>query len=130
MKFIDSTADTPAPSATSSSTSAIDAAVRTLDPAVARQVLAYLDQAQLLAAKIPTADDAAHARQARTDRLEAVVTLALDNRTLLAHLGALHPVRRVTAVLAHIRRHPDRYGDLVPSREIVRRVLVSRGLVD
>ncbi len=117
MKFIDTTAG---------STHATDTAVKLyLPPEHAVTVLAYLDHLQALEAAQP---DPAHARQRRTQDIEALILLALDNATLHAAVMAVNRVYRVSKVIDHLREFKDRYEILrPPCRRTVREILIKHG---
>lgn len=117
MKYLDTTA---------TSTAATDTAVRLyMPPAEASRVLAYLDRLQALEAAQP---DPAHARAARSDRIEALVLEALGNATLRSDVLEAPHRKRVSVVIAHLRENAARYRiKKPPCRETVCNILKKSG---
>lgn len=74
--------------------------------------------------------DDAHARQCRTDAIEKLVLLALDNDTLRVDLLDMSRCRRTKKVREHLRDYKDRYGiKKPPTHASVKKVLVKHGYV-
>lgn len=122
---------------TPGSTQATDIAVKLyLPPEQATTVLAICDgyqaaqpELEFLRAEVArlTPDDA-HARRCRTQSLEALILLALDNATLHAAVMAVNRVYRVSKVIDHLREFKDRYEILrPPCRKKVKEILIEHG---
>lgn len=126
MKFLDTTIG---------STHAIDNAVKIyMPPAEATTVLAYFDRYQALEAKQP---DPGHARKTRSQNIETLVLLALDNARLRADLMALEPCYRVSKVISHLNCFSKDRGDIkkrynitkAPCRKKVREILIKHNFM-
>ncbi|MFG0320995.1 hypothetical protein ACF8EF_01425 [Pseudomonas sp. zjy_15] len=117
VKFLDTTAG---------STAATDTAVKLyMPPAEASRVLAYLDRLQALEAAQP---DPAHARAARTERIEALILEALGNATLHAEVMEAPNRKRVSTVIDHLVEFGTRYRiKKPPCRETVCKILMKYG---
>lgn len=88
------------------------------------QLRADLDELQRLRASKP---DDAHARQCRTDKLEALIGNAAES--IRARLLQQHQTFRVSTVLDHLWKYREKYGcTKLPTRKVVQRVLVKHGL--
>jgi hypothetical protein len=99
---------------------------RRLPPDLLRTVLGYEDELERLRATQP---DPAHARAVRTQDIEKLVLLALDNATLFADVMAVNHAFRVDKVLKHLNKHKDdRYKiKKAPSRAKIREVMIKQG---
>ncbi|MNJ49782.1 hypothetical protein D3C77_450330 [compost metagenome] len=119
MNFLDATAG---------STAATDTAVKLYLPSTeAATVLAYLDRLQALETKQP---DPAHARAARSDRIEALVLEALENTTLRTAVTDATPCARTSLIIEHLRKYMTRYRiKKPPSRAKVREVLIKHNYI-
>ena len=137
MKILDTTAG---------STHAVNVAVQTyMPPDEATAVLAYLDGFQVAALELERlkaevqrlTPDSAHARQRRSDKLEALILLALDGARLRADLMALQPCFRVSKVIAHLNYFREDHGNVAkrydikkaPCRKKVREILIKHNLM-
>lgn len=131
MNFLDTTAG---------STHATNVAITTyMPPEHATTVFAICDrmqaqqpeidrlraEVQRLQAMVP---NPAKARRDRTQDIEDLVLLALDNATLRVAMAAVHPCFRTGKVRDHLLEHKDRYGiRKPPSRDKIREVLIKHG---
>lgn len=111
--------------ATHESTSLDDAnRARRLPPDLNARTVALLDELERLRASKP---DDAHARQCRTDRLEAMIGHAAES--IRVRLEQQHQTFRISAVLDHLWIKRDLYAiTKLPTRAVVQRVLVKHGL--
>ncbi len=117
VKYLDTTAG---------STHATNIAIMTyMPPAEATAVLAYFDRLQALEAAQP---DPAHARAARSGRIEALVLEALGNSRLRSDVLEAPHRKRVSLVIAHLRENAARYRiKKPPCRETVCKILMKSG---
>ncbi|MFK0090177.1 hypothetical protein ACIQUS_23140 [Pseudomonas sp. NPDC090755] len=120
---------------TAGSTSYDDAQLaRRLPPDLLHTVLAYEDELERLRAAQP---DPAHARRCRTDKIEALVLLALSNATLLSDVMAVNHAFRVDKVVKHLNYYKEDHGNTkkrydiekAPSRAKIREVMVKHGFM-
>ncbi|KZN16207.1 MULTISPECIES: hypothetical protein [Pseudomonas] len=84
---------------------------RRLPPDLLHRTNVLLDELERLRASKP---DDAHARQCRTDSIEQLVLLALDNDSLRVALLAVAPCYRVAKVRHHLRDNMSRYNITKP----------------
>lgn len=103
---------------------------RRLPPDLLHRTNTLLDELERLRAEVQRlTPDHAHARKCRTNAIESLVLLALDNATLIVDMLDVSRCRRTKKVREHLRAHPERYGDKVPSHDSVRKVLIKHGYV-
>ncbi|WP_207285129.1 hypothetical protein [Pseudomonas sp. FW300-N2A2] len=118
---------------TAGSTHATNVAVKLYMPVdEAARALAYFDRLQALEAKQP---DSAHARQCRSNNLEALVLLALDNDTLRRAVMQANKAFRITLVIDHLNYYKEDHGTVkkrydiekAPCRKTIKAILIKHG---
>ncbi|SDO19921.1 hypothetical protein SAMN04489798_2301 [Pseudomonas arsenicoxydans] len=82
-------------------------------------------EVQRLRAVVP---NDAHARQCRTQAIEDLILLALENATLRAAVVEAIPCHRIGLVIKHLRKHTDRYEiERAPCHKTVKAILQKYG---